>query len=123
MNGKITPMIHVPDIRATADWYQSIGFELTGSFGCEGEDGPLMWAKLTYGDSDIMLNVDGKPSDAHRREFDLYIQVDNVDEIYERLKENIEMVEEIHDTEYGMREFIIRDNNRFWITFGQQKES
>ena len=24
-----------------------------------------------------------------------------------------------HDTHYGMRELIIRDLNRFWITFGQ----
>jgi len=28
-------------------------------------------------------------------------------------------VEGLHDTFYGMREFIIRDLNRFWITFGQ----
>jgi hypothetical protein len=27
-------------------------------------------------------------------------------------------VEGLHDTFYGMREFIIRDLNRFWITFG-----
>ena len=29
------------------------------------------------------------------------------------------MVEDLHDTFYGMREFIIRDLNGFWITFGQ----
>jgi hypothetical protein len=28
-------------------------------------------------------------------------------------------VEDPHDTFYGMREFIVRDNNGFWITFGQ----
>ena len=28
-------------------------------------------------------------------------------------------VNALHDTFYGMREFIIRDLNRFWVTFGQ----
>ena len=30
-----------------------------------------------------------------------------------------EIVEDLHDTFYGMREFAIRDCNGFWITFGQ----
>lgn len=54
-----------------------------------------------------------------RREVDLYLDVDNVDELYERLKDGVEVVKGLHDTFYGMREFIIRDLNRFWITFGQ----
>ena len=29
------------------------------------------------------------------------------------------MIHGPHDTHYGMREFIIRDPNRFWITFGK----
>jgi hypothetical protein len=29
-------------------------------------------------------------------------------------------VEDLHDTFYGMREFILRDCNGFWITFGQR---
>ena len=29
------------------------------------------------------------------------------------------MVQELYDAFYGMREFIIRDCNGFWITFGQ----
>ena len=28
-------------------------------------------------------------------------------------------MEEPHDTFYGMREFIIRDCNRFWLSFGE----
>jgi hypothetical protein len=31
----------------------------------------------------------------------------------------MEVMERVHDTFYGMREFIIRDLNGFWITFGQ----
>ncbi len=32
----------------------------------------------------------------------------------------VEVVEKPHDTFYGMREVIIQDVNRFWITFGEE---
>lgn len=54
-----------------------------------------------------------------RREVDLYIYVNDVDDLYRSLKERVEIVEGLHDTFYGMREFIIRDVNRFWLTFAQ----
>jgi hypothetical protein len=53
----------------------------------------------------------------------LYITVDNVDDLYRRLKDRIPMVVELYDAIYGMREFIIRGFNRFWITFGQPIET
>jgi uncharacterized glyoxalase superfamily protein PhnB len=112
----IVPMIHVPDVRATSDWYVSIGFKVRAN---NEESGEINWAALSYGNCEIMLNIGGRPSAAQRREFDLYIHTDNVDQLYQRLKDQVEVVEAPHDTFYGMREFIIRDINRFWITFGQ----
>ena len=50
---------------------------------------------------------------------DLYITTENVKEQFQRLQDRVEVVEPPHGTEYGMREFIFRDCNRFWITFGQ----
>jgi hypothetical protein len=38
------------------------------------------------------------------------------------LRERVEIREGLHDTFYGMREFIIRDINGFWMTFGQEIE-
>ena len=66
-----------------------------------------------------MLNGGGKPSTADRREVDLYVHTDEIENLCRQLKGRVEMVEDLHDTFYGMREFIIRDLNRFWITFGQ----
>ena len=116
MAERIVPMIHVPDVRVTIDWYCSIGFKLRRD---GEEDGELIWALLTYGESEIMLNCGGKASDALRREFDLYIHAPDVDGLYERLKDRVQVVEDPHDTFYGMREWILRDCNGFWITFGQ----
>lgn len=116
MNETIVPMIHVPDVYATVQWYQSIGFSLAAS----NEDcGETNWARLTLGRGEFMLSSDGRASSAPRREVDLYVQCDDIDARYERLKDRVEVVEGLHDTFYGMREFIIRDCNRFWITFGQ----
>ena len=112
----VVPMIHVPSVRATAEWYTSIGFKLLRQ---NEEDGEMNWAKLSFGGSEVMLNAGGKPSLEFRREVDLYILVEDVDGLCRRLKERVELVEDLHDTFYGMREFVIRDNNRFWITFGQ----
>jgi len=119
MSQTVVPMIHVPDVRITIDWYTSIGFTLVRQN--EG-DGEINWAKLSFENSELMLNSGGKPSAEHRREIDLYITTDNVDDFYRRLKDRVQIVETPHDTFYGMREFIVRDLNRFWITFGQPVE-
>jgi uncharacterized glyoxalase superfamily protein PhnB len=120
MPQQVVPMIHVPDVKSTADWYVSIGFTLARH---NHEDGEMNWASLTLGDREIMLNCGGTPSTATRREFDLYIHKSAIDQLYQSLRDRVEVVETPHDTSYGMREFIIRDLNGFWITFGQPMPS
>jgi uncharacterized glyoxalase superfamily protein PhnB len=117
MTQVVTPMIHVPDVRATVDWYRSIGFEVIATYD-DGGDG-LSFAMVSYGGSEVMFNTDGQPSARARREVDLYIRSHDVVELRRRLDGRVEIVEDLHDTFYGAREFIVRDINRFWITFGQ----
>jgi uncharacterized glyoxalase superfamily protein PhnB len=113
-------MIHVPDVRATVDWYESIGFTLNQTYGNEESHSQgLSFAILSFGSTQVMFNQGGRPSSERRREVDLYVYCNDVDELHGRLKDRVEIVEGLHDTFYGMREFIIRDLNRFWITFGQ----
>ncbi|HMG87614.1 MAG TPA: VOC family protein [Terracidiphilus sp.] len=118
MPARIVPMIHVSNVAATADWYASIGFEIRGT-NRECEHGEIDWALLRLGESEIMLSAGGRTSSDPRREFDLYTHVDDVDALRSRLDGKAEIVEDLHDTFSGMREFIIRDCNGFWITFGQ----
>ena len=110
-------MIHVPDVRRTTEWYQDIGFTVLDTYD-DGGDG-LSFAILSFGKSEVMFNSGGTASAGHRREVDLYIYVDRVDDLYARIKDRVEIVEEPRDTFYGMREFILRDINRFWITFAE----
>jgi orotate phosphoribosyltransferase len=110
-------MIHVPDVRATVEWYQSIGFSVINTYGDDGDG--LSFALLSFGRSRVMFNEGGKPGTTFRREVDLYVYADRVDEMYQSLKNRVDVVETPHDTFYGMREFTVRDLNRFWITLGQ----
>jgi uncharacterized glyoxalase superfamily protein PhnB len=110
-------MIHVPDVRATADWYEGIGFTVEYTYDDGGQG--LSFASVSFGSSEVMFNSGGQPSQQRRREVDLYVYVDDVDDLYRSLKDRVEIVEGLHDTFYGMREFILRDLNRFWLTFAQ----
>ena len=118
MTERVVPMIHVPDVRATVDWYKAIGFDVIETYD-DGRDG-LSFAILAFGRGEVMFNSGGTSSNSRRREVDLYATVENVDDLFERIKDRVEIVEPLNDRFYGMREFIIRDINRFWITFGQQ---
>jgi uncharacterized glyoxalase superfamily protein PhnB len=110
-------MFHVPDVGATAAWYSALGFEVLRT----NEDcGEMNWALLSFRGSMLMLSSGGAASTAHRREVDLYIHVDGLDALFAKMRAHGEVVEPPHDTEYGMREFILRDLNRFWITFGEE---
>lgn len=112
-------MIHVPDVRATVDWYRRIGFAVRATYD-DGTPTGFSFAIMSFGESEVMFNQGGATSDKRRREVDLYLETDNIDEVYDLLKDRVDVVETPGDKFYGMREFIIRDLNRFWITFGQQ---
>ena len=134
MAGRITPMIHVPNVRETAAWYESLGFALIGWHACDADGvqaGPLPsgvtldWALLRWGADGVMLSSGGTKSGASRREFDLYIDLDpqsveeGVDALFARLEGRFDIVEAPHDTFHGNRELIIRDINGFWLTFAE----
>ena len=116
-----TPMIHVPDVRATAAWYETIGFTVLETYGDGGEG--LSFAILSAGSTRLMLNQGGRPSTAERRDVDLYVDAEHVDQLFATLRDRVQVVAELDDTDYGMREFIIRDPNGFWVTFGQSRGS
>lgn len=118
MSQTVVPMIHVPDVRATVDWYESIGFNVVATYGNEADG--LSFAIVSFGDARVMFNQGGEVSDKRRREVDLYTYTDDVDQLYAQLKDRVRVVEGPHNTFYGMRELIIRDLNGFWITFGQE---
>src|SRR5580765_4194059 len=89
---RVRPMIRVPDVRATMEWYQSVGFEVVST----NEDcGKVDWALLSYGDGQVMFGLGGAASSAARRDVDLYVNTDNLVELFGRLKGRVDVHEGI----------------------------
>lgn len=116
VSGNVVPMVHVPDVAATVTWYREIGFTVART---HSDHGVMTWALVTLGEGSVMFTSPGTVSMEWRREMDLYVNTEGVDDLHDRLKDRVDVVEAPHDTDYGMRELIIRDLNRFWITFGE----
>ena len=115
---RVTPMIHVPDVRRAVEWYRDVGFGVDAVFEEDDGDGAT-FAIVSFGATQVFLDCGGKPSEAPRREVDLYVHTTGIDALYERLRGRVDVVEAPHDTFYGAHELIIRDLNGFWITFGE----
>jgi catechol 2,3-dioxygenase-like lactoylglutathione lyase family enzyme len=111
-------MFHVPDVGRTVDWYRDIGFQVKETYGDAGDG--LSFAIVSFGAGEVMFSSGGQLSSRHRREVDLYAYAEDIDELYDRIKDRIEIIEAPHNMFYGMREVIVRDLNGFWITFGQE---
>ena len=109
------PVFPVDDVRMTADYYrETLGFEIT----FEWED-PVSYAVLKRGEG-VSIHIvsrddDTRPSSVHTA---LYVFVHDVDKIYEEYKEKgVEIVNDIGDRDYGMRDFDIKDPNGYWLSF------
>src|SRR5215467_3414712 len=118
MPKKVVPMFHVPDVRKTVEWYRELDFEVNATYGDQADG--LSFAMVSFGAGEVMFSSGGRLSPRHRREVDLYAYTEDVDNLYDRIKDHVEIVESPHNMFYGMREIIVRDVNGFWITFGQQ---
>jgi catechol 2,3-dioxygenase-like lactoylglutathione lyase family enzyme len=109
----ITPLLNVEDVQRSLDFYTSaLGFELGNRWESEGK---LMWARIKAGPVELMLNGRGAGEDARRRarpghhDVVLYIGVDDVVPLHARLLADGLAPGEIHDEEYGLRQFSLRD--------------
>ena len=111
----IVPMLTVPDLSAAARFYREmLGFECVSQ--TEG------WACLSRDGVELMLALPNAHLPFERPQFtgSLYLRCDNVDEMWQKVKDKAEVVYPIENFDYGMREFAIRDNNGYLLQFGQE---
>lgn len=123
---KGVPMIRVPDIGKTLDWYVSIGFEEYGRFPDKGSPD---FGMVAFGKAELMF-MPGEPGKDKVR---LWFYTEKVDELYGLFKsrqlevakaalagkqlDGFEFVEDIYDPPYGKRQFSIRDPNGYTLIF------
>ena len=135
---KLTPNFSVRDVRETVKFYQDIlGFKFEmavpdGSTEIENEISDkgeyeyamvskdevyLMFLKYDSFEKDIPV-LKGFPQGASVL---FYIDVEDIDELYNKLKECVEIAKELETTWYGMREFYIKDCNGYILGFAEKE--
>ena len=117
------------DISKAIDYYRdTFGFELANAMP---EDDPT-WCLLKRDDVRIMFlgshdHGDEEDGHDHGEEEDhehgpgvssLYFYPDNVDALWDQLKDKVQVEVPLQDMDYGMREFTIRDPNGYALNFG-----
>ena len=123
------PMIFVPDVAETLEWYKTIGFVELDRVA---DDGVVNWGLLKFGKAQMMLSMNGQKGD---HDVHLWFYTDRVDELYRLVKERqlaaaaatlagepaahlgVEVVDEIYNPPYRGREFTIRDLNGYRVSF------
>jgi ankyrin repeat protein/catechol 2,3-dioxygenase-like lactoylglutathione lyase family enzyme len=132
---KTIPMLLVPDLARTLDWYTALGFKEVGRIP---EQGQPDWGMVRFGKAEMMLVYGGKQAERQgQRDVRLWFYTPKVEELYQILKsrqikaaqaalggapsqsddQTIEFLADIHNPEYGGREFGIRDLNGYQLYF------
>lgn len=115
----LRPMIWTDKFEETIDFYSKIlGFTV-------GERNEAWgWASLYKDDVEIMLTKPNEHTPFEKPGFtgSFYFNTDQVDKLWEYLKDRVKICYEIENFEWEMREFAIYDNNGYLLQFGQNIE-
>ncbi|MCD6309118.1 MAG: VOC family protein [Candidatus Eremiobacteraeota bacterium] len=122
---KLTPNLLVEDVNRTLKFYRDVlGFDTIMTVPVEGE---YNWALMNNGGVLLMFQAQESLAEeisSHLKgkiggSFTLYINVEDIKSLYERVREKVEIVQELYTTVYGTSEFSIRDINGYILTFSQ----
>ncbi len=111
----LKPMLRTWDIPATIAFYsQVLGFKVVAF---EPEWG---WAHLVRDGVELMLSAPNTHEGDTEPKFtgSLYFICDDVDLLFDNVREHSRLCYPIEDFPYGMREFAIYDNNGYLLQFG-----
>ena len=114
-------MLATEKLTETMEFYQEhLGFECCGRYP---EENPC-WASLMNGDVEIMFNTPNAHLEFTKPTLtgSIYIYVENVDELWEKIKDKVEVIYEPENFDYGMREFGIKDCNGYILNIGENIE-
>ena len=134
---KLTPNFSVRNVKETVKFYQDIlGFNIEmsvpdGSTNIENEIsdiGEYAYAMMSKDEVYVMFLKDsnfeedmpvlqGFPQGAS---VSFYIDVEGIEEVYNKLDGRVEMAKELETTWYGMREFYIKDCNGYILGFAER---
>ncbi|HHX70833.1 MAG TPA: bleomycin resistance family protein [Gallicola sp.] len=122
----MTPNLMVENVSETIKFYNEI-LEFNILQSVPNKDGGLQFAILEKDKLNLMVQerrnfIEEYPTLTNEKvqpSISLYIQVEDIEKLYLKLKEKHEILKEMHKTFYGTSEFAIEDNNGYVLTFTQ----
>src|SRR5262249_44442419 len=114
---ELKPMLWTEDLKGSLDFY-------TGTLGFKADVFNEEWgfASLSKDGVSVMLSRPNEHIPYEKIGFtgSFYFITENVDALWEELKDKARICYGIEDFFYGMREFAIYDNNGYLLQFGQE---
>nr|WP_294790515.1 VOC family protein [uncultured Mucilaginibacter sp.] len=122
----LAPNIFVYDMKATIAFYKVLGFKITMSVPEDGDE--LVWAMMANGSVTLMFQTfeslaDDLPeiSRTNGGSLLLYINLKNIKQFFEDIKDKVTVLKGLETTFYGATEFSIKDNNGYVLTFAEHE--
>ncbi|HEX5153797.1 MAG TPA: VOC family protein [Parafilimonas sp.] len=115
----LIPVLYTENIEATLQFYA-----IHLHFVCNNYDEDIGWASISNGDIELMLSKPNAHADFTKPVFtgSFYFKVQYVDELWNNLKDKVQVCYPLENFDYGMREFAIHDNNGYLLQFGCEAE-
>ncbi len=124
----LTPNIMVKDVNATLDYYiNSLGFKLIDT---NPESGQFEWGYVMLDNVGMMFQEE-KSLKTEYKEIEplkvggaltFYIRLNDINDYYNKLPKEINIIKPMNRTFYGTNEFAIMDLNGFILTFSETPE-
>ena len=113
----LTPLIRTKDVQATIDYYTDILH-----FTCSNYEPEWEWATLSKDGIELMVAGPNEHAPFETAAFigSLYFKVNDVANVWQKVKNRALVCYELETFEYGMKEFAIYDNNGYLLQFGEE---
>jgi uncharacterized glyoxalase superfamily protein PhnB len=120
----LAPNIFTNNIQETVALYTLLGFEVTMSVPEQGDE--LVWVMMVNGSVTIMFqtfqSLEAELPEISRNNGGsllLYINLKNIREFFDKIKDKVKVLKGLEKTFYGATEFSILDNNNYVLTFAE----
>ncbi|HLG02262.1 MAG TPA: VOC family protein [Bacteroidia bacterium] len=123
----LTPTLMVKNVQRSIDFY-SLNFDFEVVATVPGKNEELVFALMKRDEVSLMFQTMESFAEVHTGYVKtpvgatvlFYIDVENLEEVYERVKKNkVEIFIDLNNTFYGTREFSIKDCDGYLISFAE----
>lgn len=114
---KLTPILYTNKVSETINFYkENLSFNVVALMPEKGEP---EFAILSNRNIELMIQNDSTISLGENKFISLYMDVDNLQKLFDRIKTKAQIIKPIDKTFYGTKEFTCKDNIGNTLTFAE----